>query len=118
MPRAPRTLYPGALYHVATRSAASRRILPEHDDVERLIELMPIAFGKYRVHCHAFCVMGTHYHLLVTPQEQTLSRALQWLNGQYAAWFNEKHATHAHVFGARFTSVHVESDAHLLYLLA
>jgi hypothetical protein len=43
---------------------------------------------------------------------------MQWLNGLYASTFNERHAVHGHVFGARYKSVLVQSDAHLLYLVA
>jgi putative transposase len=43
---------------------------------------------------------------------------MQWLNGRYGAVFNEAYATHGHVFGARFTSRHVTSDAYLLQLVS
>jgi putative transposase len=62
--------------------------------------------------------MTTHYHLLITTPEENLSRGMQWLNGLYGAVFNEMYASHGHVFGARFTSVHVTSDAQLLWLIA
>jgi REP-associated tyrosine transposase len=58
--------------------------------------------------------MTTHYHLLITTPEENLSRGMQWLNGLYATIFNEEYVSHGHVFGARFKSVHVVSDAHLL----
>ena len=32
--------------------------------------------------------------------------------------FNERHAAHGHVFGARYKNVPVKSDAHLLWLVA
>ena len=43
---------------------------------------------------------------------------MQWLNGLYGTFFNETYASHGHVFGARFTSEHVTSDAHLLWLVS
>jgi hypothetical protein len=39
---------------------------------------------------------------------------MQCLNGLYGTIFNHEYASHGHVFGARFASVHVISDAHLL----
>ena len=62
--------------------------------------------------------MTTHYHLLITTPEPNLSRGMQWLNGRYGAIFNEEYASHGHVFGARFASVHVVSDAHLLQVVS
>ena len=62
--------------------------------------------------------MTTHYHALITTPEENLSRGMQWLNGRYATIFNEEYASHGHVFGARFSSVHVVSDAHLLWCVS
>jgi putative transposase len=106
------------LFHVTTRSPAKRRILPEDDDRAMCLELVRRACRRYRWQCHAYCLMTTHYHLLVTTCEANLSRGMQWLNGLYGAAFNEKYAVHGHVFGARFTSKHVTSDAHLVGLVS
>jgi putative transposase len=57
-------------------------------------------------------------HLLLTTLDVNLSRGMQWLNGLYGTVFNETYASHGHVFGARFTSVHVTSEAHLLRLVS
>jgi putative transposase len=43
---------------------------------------------------------------------------MQWLNGLYASTFNERHASHGHVFGGRYKSVLVQSDAHLIHLVS
>jgi REP-associated tyrosine transposase len=77
-----------------------------------------VAFRKYGVACHAYCVLTTHFHLLATPQEENLSRAMQWLNSRYAERFNAIYGVHGHVVGARYSSTHVASDAHLLHLMA
>jgi putative transposase len=103
---------------VTTRSAARRPIFPTDDARGTLLALIRRACARYRWRCHAYCVMTTHYHLLMTTPEANLSLGMQWLNGLYGAAFNEAFAAHGHVFGARFTSVPVESDAHLLWLVS
>ena len=108
----------GELFHIAARSSAKRLILPTADDRDELLRLLQIACRKYAVACHAYCVLTTHFHVLVTPQQDDLSRALQWLNSRYAERFNADYAAHGHVFGARYSSTHVASDAHLLHLMA
>jgi putative transposase len=118
MPRPPRLQIAGGLFHITTRSAARRPILPNDEARGICLELAKRACRKYRWRCHAYVVMTTHYHLLLTTREANLSRGMQWLNGLYGAIFNEKYSSHGHVFGARFTSVHVTSDAHLLWLIA
>src|SRR6266545_5429116 len=118
MPRPPRFEMAGCLYHVTTRSASRRSILPDAGAREELIRLVGATSRRHQWNCHAYCVMTTHYHLLVTIREETLSRGMQWLNGLYGAWFNETRAGHGHVFGARFKSVPIMSDAHLLWLVS
>jgi putative transposase len=118
MPRPPRIQPPGELFHIATRSSAGRAILPTGEDRDELLRLLQIACHKYAVACHAYCVLTTHFHLLVTPQEDNLSRAMQWLNSRYAEQFNTIYGAHGHVVGARYSSTHVASDAHLLHLMA
>jgi putative transposase len=92
--------------------------MPNDDARATCLELVKKACARYRWQCHSYCVMTTHYHLLVTTLDENLSRGMQWLNGLYGAAFNETYASHGHVFGARFTSVHVTSEAHLLWLVA
>jgi REP element-mobilizing transposase RayT len=41
--------------------------------------------------CHAYCLMGNHYHLLVQTPEPNLSVAMRQLNGLYTQRFNRRH---------------------------
>jgi putative transposase len=106
------------MFHVTTRSPARRAILPNDDARAACLALVKRTCARYRWQCHAYCVMSTHYHLLLTTLEENLSRGMQWLNGLYGTDFNEAYASHGHVFGARFTSVHVKSEAHLLRVVS
>jgi REP-associated tyrosine transposase len=118
VPRPPRLQIAGGLFHITTRSAARRPILPNAEARGDCLRLVERACLRYGWHCHAYVLMTTHYHLLITTPEPNLSCGMQWLNGLYGALFNERHAVHGHVFGARFVSVHVTSDAHLVRLVA
>jgi REP element-mobilizing transposase RayT len=118
MPRPPRIQPAGELFHIATGSSAKRPILPTGDDRDDFLRLAQVAFRKYDVACHSYCVLTTHFHLLVTPAKDNLDRAMQWLNSRYAERFNTIYDTHGHVVGGRYSSTHVASDAHLLHLMA
>jgi putative transposase len=106
------------MFHITTRSPARRAILPNDDARALCLKLVKRTCAKYHWDCHAYCVMTTHYHLLVTTQEENLSRGMQWLNGLYGSLFNESYASHGHVFGARFASRHVNSDAYLVRVVS
>jgi hypothetical protein len=49
--------------------------------------------------------MDNHYHLLLELRDRHLSRAMQWLNLSYTAWFNFRHDRSGHLFQGRFKSV-------------
>ena len=69
--------------------------------------------SRYEWVLQAYCLMGNHFHLLVTTPEPTLSVGMQWLNSCYAQWFNWRHAYKGHVFFRRFHSVVIDSDSQL-----
>ena len=68
----------------------------------------------YKWSCGSFCLMGTHFHLILNTLEATLSRGMQHLCGAYAQWFNWKYGRRGHLFGRRFGSVEILDDTHLL----
>ena len=64
--------------------------------------------------CLAYCLMTTHYHLLVRTPKPNLSLGMHRLNSGYARTFNRRHGGRGHAFERRYGSVVVETDAHLL----
>jgi REP element-mobilizing transposase RayT len=78
-----------------------------------LINLRGVVVAR-RWACRAFCLMTTHYHLLLSTKDVDLGEGMQRLNGRYAQWFNARHARSGHLFEGRYRSVLVESQAHLL----
>jgi len=79
-------------------------------DRERFIELLSMMVERYCIVLHAYVLMDNHYHLLIETPEANASRALQWLNLSYAAWFNAKHSCSGPLFQARFKSIPVEGE--------
>ena len=67
--------------------------------------------------CHAFCLMPTHFHLLVEVQANGLQRGMQRLNGPYAQWFNRSHDRSGHLGGERYYAGAVTAEGHELQLL-
>jgi REP element-mobilizing transposase RayT len=66
--------------------------------------------------CLAYCLLSTHYHLLVRTRGADLAAGMQFLNGRYAQWLNWLRDERGHVFQARYHSVLVTWDGHLLEL--
>jgi putative transposase len=101
----------GGWYHVCTRGHNREGIFCCPRDREHFLELVEEMRGRFRVHVCAYCIMTTHYHLLVRTPEANISRAIQWLNGSYGIWFNKAHDRSGHVFGERFKAILLENGA-------
>jgi len=87
-----------------------RDIFLDDRDREHFVELLPGVVGRYGIVLHAYVLMGNHYHLLIETPAGNASRALQWLNVSYAAWFNARHGRSGPLFRARFKSIPVDAD--------
>jgi putative transposase len=86
------------------------------DDTERLrfLSLLEHVVELFRVECHAYCLMTNHYHLVLRTPDANLSRAIHYLNGVYAQWWNRRHDRVGHVLQGRFKAQLVERDGYFL----
>ena len=64
--------------------------------------------------CLGFCVMTNHYHVMVDVPDDALPIGMHALNFRHAVKFNVRHRMKGHVLGARYDSVRIQDDAHLL----
>lgn len=72
--------------------------------------------GTPLVQIHAWCLMGNHYHLLLSEEtEGGIPKYMHKLNMSYSKYFNERHERSGPLFqGTR--KVTVETDAHFLWI--
>ena len=108
--------FAGAFHHVTVRGVRKDALFVDDPDRERFLSLFELVVDRYSWICHAYCLMGNHFHLLLETPQPTLSAGMQFLNSRYAEWFNVHHRFEGHVLERRFGSVLVESEWHLLEL--
>ena len=114
VPRPPRIEVEDGIFHVATRAVDATFAYREITDRFDFIDFLWTTIGTYEWRCQSYCLMGTHYHLIVQTPHANLSAGMQMLNGRYAQRFNWRHRRRGHLFGARFMSVLVKDDTHLM----
>jgi REP element-mobilizing transposase RayT len=117
MPRPPRIQYSGAIHHVITRGNSGGDIFITHRDASVFLATLGVAVTSSRWQCLAYCLMPTHYHVLVETPDPNLSEGMHFLNTKYATGFNAAHEHVGHVFQKRFHSELVSRDEHLLEAL-
>ena len=86
-------------------------------DYNAFIELLKELVEDYRVKIAVYCLMSTHYHLLVQTPEANISRAMRHLNGVYTQRFNKINHCNGQLFQGRFKSILVDADNYLLELV-
>jgi len=71
MARPLRLEFTGALYHVTARGNRQEDIFEEDGDRIEFISIFQDVCDRYNWVCHAYCLMGNHYHLLTGARGQT-----------------------------------------------
>lgn len=118
MPRRLRRDEPGRWFHVMNRGIAKRPIFESARDARCFLAHLARSVRAGLVEVHAFCVMTTHFHLLVRSPDARLAQAMQRVQLRYARWFNRSRLRDGPVFRGRYRSVAVDSSAHWHAVLA
>ena len=116
MARPLRIEYPGAIYHVTSRGNARSTIFDDDEDRWRFLDILSTVVKRHRWLCHAYCLMGNHYHLLIETPEANLARGMRQLNGIVTQSHNRFHNRSGHLFQGRYKAILVDKENYLLEL--
>ena len=83
MSRPLRIQYPGAWYHVMNRARRGQDLYPGRADMDTFLDLLKETVAMFNLKVFAYCLMPTHYHLLVQTPDANLSRCMRHINGVY-----------------------------------
>lgn len=111
-----RVEFPGAVYHVTSRGDGREAIYLDDRDRRTFLEVVGSVLERFAWRCHAYCLMGNHYHLLIETPKPNLARGMRQVNGVYTQRFNRRHGRVGHVFQGRYKAIVVQKDGHLLEL--
>jgi len=114
MARPLRIEFPGAVYHITGRGNERKAIFRDDLDRKIFLDILKDVTLRYNWHCHAYCLMENHYHLLIDTPDGNLSIGMRQLNGIYTQRFNRRHDRVGHLLQGRFKAVLVQKDSHLL----
>ena len=115
MPRPLRVQFPGAIYHVTAQANRSEALFLASDDYRVFWAFLGLVAGVHEWEIHAWSLMTTHYHLLLTTPKGDLAAGMHRLNSRYAHWFNDAHNEVGHTFRRRYGAKLVETEEHLVW---
>ena len=114
MVRPLRVEYEGAYYHVMSRGSGRQNVFYSKQYYVRFLSCLEQAHRRFALECHAYCLMGNHYHLLVRTPRRNLSRAMRHINGVYTQYHNSLKKTDGPLFRGRYKSINIEASSYLL----
>jgi len=114
MSRPLRIEFEGAWYHVMNRGADRRAVFPNNLHRRLFLDLLGEIRDTFGVQCHAYCLMGNHYHLLLYTPRANLGRAIRHLDGVYTQRHNRRTESDGPLFRGRYKAILVDEDNYLL----
>ena len=87
-----------------------QRIFRSTEDRELFLETLGQAREKTGWRVHAWCLMNTHFHLVVETPQPNLVAGMKWLLGTYTIRFNRRHGEFGHLFAGRYKSLIVDGS--------
>lgn len=108
MPRALRTEYEGAIYHVMNRGDRREPIYRGDADRALFLDTLTEACVKTDWQVYAFCLMSNHFHLVIETPHANLVYGMKWLLGTYTLRFNRRHQVTGHLFGGRYKALIID----------
>jgi len=71
----------------------------------------------WNVRIAAYCLLPSHYHLLIQTPDANISRYMRHINGVYTQRYNSLHNCDGQLFRGRYKSILVDADSYLLQLV-
>lgn len=114
MPRSARRASPTGVYHVNGRALPDQWLFADDLDRQLFLGGLDRAAGQHAWSLYAYCLVGTHYHLLVGASLEALSGGIHRLHTRYVASVNRHRGRVGPLFRGRFHSTPVEREAHMI----
>jgi len=109
MTRSERIDEPGTWHHVMNRGIARRTLFETELDIRTFLAGLACTVRAGHLEVHSFCILTTHFHMLVRSPKGHLSNALHGIQNRYSRWFNRSRKRDGPLFRSRFRSKRVDS---------
>lgn len=107
------------VFHVYTHCVwVSPTLYRDDEDRYEFLRGLARVTARSKWTCIAYCLMTSHYHLIVEVQDGVLPAAMHALNHPYACNYNRRYALRGHVQFRRYGSRRIVDDDDLLGVFA
>jgi putative transposase len=102
MPRKPRPLVAGAVYHIFNRGVVKLPIFADDADRRNFLNRLADVVQRHSWRCLGYCLMGNHFHLVLQTPSPDLADGMRRLQSGYAQDFNWRNERAGHLFQSRY----------------
>jgi putative transposase len=105
------------VYHIINRGNNRQPVFNGDGDYKAFLDSLAELKERKPFDLYGYCLMGNHIHLLLRPQEGSVSRIVQSLLVSHTHRYHRLHRSSGHVWQGRFKSPVIQDDDHLLAVL-
>ena len=115
MPRKPRELVDGGIYHVFNRGNDRRSLFSKPEDYQCFLDHLGNGVSRLPAELYHYCLMPNHFHLLLKIQKRdNLAKLMHQVQLAYARYFKKTRAFIGHIFQERFRSPRIYEESYYL----
>jgi putative transposase len=100
-------------YHVNGKAVDGVKLFRDEFDRQMFLDLLADQASRSDWCVLGYCLMTTHYHLILRLRKLTLSSGFQRMNSLWARRYNKRHDRRGALWQRRFFDSIVETDDHL-----
>ena len=110
-----RSLRSEGVYHVMNMAAAGQPMFQRDAHRRTFLHLLAKSVHRHDIEVHAYCLMGTHFHLLLRTLKPNLDAGIRYATSQYVRYYNADVGRNGPLFRSRYKSVDVLSDEQFVW---
>lgn len=115
MARLARFVLPDHPQHIILKGINKMTLFKEDADFEHYLGLLKEGCAKHQCALHAYCLLPSEIHLLLTPStEQGVSKLMQMMGRYYVQHFNKKYDRSGTLWEGRYRGTLVDPENYLL----
>ena len=112
MPRSPRVIEGGLVYHVLNRANTGVSLFDTHSDYAAFMRVLAEGLVRTPMRIISYCLMPNHWHFVLWPRgDGDVSRFMQWVTSTHTRRWHAMRGSDGggHVYQGRFKSFPVAS---------
>lgn len=117
MPRPPRPIAAGLVYHVVNQGNNLRKVFFKEGDYEAFLQSLLDLQSRKPFELYGYCLLNNRFHLLIRPQKHSISQLIQSVLISHSQRYRKRRKGGGQVWQGRFKSPVIENDEHLLMVL-